>query len=350
MGIIRFLLAISVLVAHTNSFDNLLFFGAQNSVQLFYIISGFLISYILNEKKNYENSIIKFYFNRILRIYPIYIFVLILTVIYIFFLNSFSSLDNFKNFNLQTKALVIFSNIIILTQDWLHFISVVDFSIKLNLNIKNPLSQWLIVGPAWTLGLEMTFYIIAPFIIKKKLRILIFIFISAFFRLFLIKEGLYKSQPWSYMFFPSELHLFLLGTLSHLVLSGLYIKIFKKNYLFISKIFTYFFLIFIIFYPYIKIESGVIKIAILFFLFLLILPMLFCFQNNNFYDKSIGVLSYPIYICHEFIINILKFFFNLNQTTFIFLAIFCSIIFSIFLNIFVQKKFEGIRTYNKIKS
>ena len=232
----------------------------------------------------------------------------------------------------------------------MHFISVVDFSIKLNLNIKNPLSQWLIVGPAWTLGLEMTFYIIAPFIIKKKLRILIFIFISAFFRLFLIKEGLYKSQPWSYMFFPSELHLFLLGTLSHLVLSGLYIKIFKKNYLFISKIFTYFFLIFIIFYPYIKIESGVIKIAILFFLFLLILPMLFCFQNNNFYDKSIGVLSYPIYICHEFIINILKFFFNLNQTTFIFLAIFCSIIFSIFLNIFVQKKFEGIRTYNKIKS
>ena len=94
MGIIRFLLAISVLVAHTNSFDNLLFVGAQNSVQLFYIISGFLISYILNDKKNYENSIIKFYFNRILRIYPIYIFVLILTVVYIFILNSFSSLDD----------------------------------------------------------------------------------------------------------------------------------------------------------------------------------------------------------------------------------------------------------------
>ena len=84
MGLIRTLLAMSVLVAHTNVYDNLLFVGARNAVQIFYIISGFLISYILFEKKSY-NKIINFYQNRILRLFLIYFIRTINLIFFVFY-------------------------------------------------------------------------------------------------------------------------------------------------------------------------------------------------------------------------------------------------------------------------
>ncbi len=52
MGTLRTLFAISVVFSHSIGF---VFVGGQNAVRLFYMISGFLISYILVEKKYYSN-------------------------------------------------------------------------------------------------------------------------------------------------------------------------------------------------------------------------------------------------------------------------------------------------------
>lgn len=53
MGTLRTLFAMSVVYAHlgTTMFD-----GARNAVQLFYVISGFLISYILIERRPYPKA------------------------------------------------------------------------------------------------------------------------------------------------------------------------------------------------------------------------------------------------------------------------------------------------------
>ena len=75
MGLLRTIFALSVVFSHLGIYT---FVGARNAVQIFYIISGFLISYILVESKNYPN-IKHFYFNRILRIYPIYYFVVFIS-------------------------------------------------------------------------------------------------------------------------------------------------------------------------------------------------------------------------------------------------------------------------------
>jgi peptidoglycan/LPS O-acetylase OafA/YrhL len=52
MGTVRFLLALSVVVTHSPS-DSLLgihFLNASTAVQSFYVISGFLITMVLNER------------------------------------------------------------------------------------------------------------------------------------------------------------------------------------------------------------------------------------------------------------------------------------------------------------
>ena len=68
MGTLRTLLAIAVVLVHSYGF---VMVGGRNAVQLFYMISGFLISYVLVERKVYKDTI-SFYINRYLRLYPIY--------------------------------------------------------------------------------------------------------------------------------------------------------------------------------------------------------------------------------------------------------------------------------------
>jgi peptidoglycan/LPS O-acetylase OafA/YrhL len=71
MGILRTLLALSVVLIHTYG---QVFVTGQDAVQLFYVISGFLISYVLIEAKSYP-ELKFFYLNRYLRLYPIYFLV-----------------------------------------------------------------------------------------------------------------------------------------------------------------------------------------------------------------------------------------------------------------------------------
>ena len=50
MGTIRLLLALFVVVTHTESFFGFNFTGGQVAVEIFFIISGFYMTMILNEK------------------------------------------------------------------------------------------------------------------------------------------------------------------------------------------------------------------------------------------------------------------------------------------------------------
>lgn len=75
MGVLRFLLALSVAVAHTGG--PFLLFDSRCAVQVFYIVSGFLIQMILERK--YRDNVALFYSNRALRIYVPYICVLGMT-------------------------------------------------------------------------------------------------------------------------------------------------------------------------------------------------------------------------------------------------------------------------------
>jgi len=55
MGLLRLILAISVVLAHTSYIFGFGLVGGQAAVQAFYIISGFYMALVLNEKYIGEN-------------------------------------------------------------------------------------------------------------------------------------------------------------------------------------------------------------------------------------------------------------------------------------------------------
>ena len=83
------------------------------------------------------------------------------------------------------------------------------------MNSEIPIYSGLIIPQAWTLGLELSFYLIAPFILKRLNLIIILLIISILTRIYLYYIGLGLQDPWSYRFFPTELAFFLFGSLSH---------------------------------------------------------------------------------------------------------------------------------------
>src|SRR5208337_4295200 len=72
MGLLRLLLAVSVVLVHTRGCFGFRPLAAAEAVQTFYMISGFYMAMILIEKYRGPDSYRLFLSNRFLRIYPIY--------------------------------------------------------------------------------------------------------------------------------------------------------------------------------------------------------------------------------------------------------------------------------------
>src|SRR5690349_20655091 len=81
MGTIRFLLALSVLLEHIGPTGPVHLLGAHTAVQSFYIISGFYMALVLNEKYvGVNGSYTLFLGNRLLRLYPAYLALLAIAI------------------------------------------------------------------------------------------------------------------------------------------------------------------------------------------------------------------------------------------------------------------------------
>ncbi|WP_115718191.1 acyltransferase family protein [Gallaecimonas mangrovi] len=353
MGSVRALLAISVIFAHTYGF---VFVGGRLAVELFYMISGFLISYVLLESKTYNNKK-AFYINRFLRIYPLYWVVLIITLFCVFlsvhFLNTKPMiLDTFSKVSVVGKLVLLFSNTFIFGQDWVMFTSVKNGFLQFSSDFRDTeIEMWtgLAIPQAWTLGVELTFYLIAPFLLKNIKLILVFLGCSLLVKAYLIFIGLGFSDPWDYRFFPAELSLFLLGAVAHQVLKPFFEKKIKNRS--ISNaitifIFSYCVLFFIL-------PNEPLNHFLLIFLFFIALPFIFRFQFFYKWDRKVGELSYPIYISHMLVVVISKHFlnyFNLSEKSLSgsIIIIMSTIAFSYLLHLIVERNIERLRNVIKI--
>lgn len=346
MGSLRFLFAITVLFAH--SIGNV-FIGGPHSVQLFYMISGFLISYVLVEKSTYTN-LRSFYTNRFLRLYPIYIFIAAITLIVFLATQNMSFLNIYASSPLTAKFLLVFSNIFLITQDWVMFAGVKTNQLVFTpdfLNSDLVLYKGLLVPPAWTLGLEISFYLIAPFILHRR-RVMVFMLaISIIIRIILFHIGLGKQDPWTYRFFPTELAFFLLGALSNQVIWPYYKKILSnKQIQSWACLSTYLLISITLTFSLIPINETI-KCLVFFSLFLIFMPFTFYFSKSNNWDKKLGDLSYPIYISHMLVLyltTILLTRLNIGHKAPIAICtLLLSIVLAIFLNKFIGNPIESIR-------
>lgn len=353
MGLIRILLALSVVIVHTGSLYGYNLVGGELAVQAFYIISGFYMSLILNEKYiNTDNSYSLFISNRFLRLFPLYWIVLILTVLFSLFVGIYSKGENFADLNsfvLYSDKLgplsyvfLIFTNIFLLFQDMVMFLGLDlnagNLYFTENFMTTNPMVfKFMLIGQAWTVGLEIMFYLIAPFIVRKNTAIIFGLILSSLLLRFILYSSGYDYSPWTYRFFPTELLFFMLGTLSY----KMYCKL-KDKQLNIIVLKTIFLSIvtFILIYDFLVYEYKYILFLILFFL---ALPFIFILTKKWKTDSYIGELSYPIYISHIFVFSCLS---GINLTHYMGKAltvVLGSIVFSIILNEIVAKRIEIIR-------
>lgn len=74
-----------------------------------------------------------------------------------------------------------------------------------------PAYHGLLLPQAWTLGVEISFYVIAPFVLPRRWLMAVLFAASVAIRVLLIKAGVGSVDPWTYRFFPAELMFFLVG-------------------------------------------------------------------------------------------------------------------------------------------
>lgn len=354
MGSLRTLFAIAVVFGHTYGF---VFVGGKLAVQLFYIISGFFISYVLVEAKTYR-TVYGFYINRFLRLFPIYWFIALLTIIAItiasiIFNQTHQVISTFDAVGFYGKLSLVLSNLFLFGQDWIMFTGVRagEFQFVSDFT-ESEVLVWkgLLVPQAWTLGIELTFYLIAPFVLIRRQLMLSLILCSILLKAYLIYIGLGIKDPWTYRFFPTELALFLLGACSHQFLKPFY----KKRQLISEKKSTIFTLIvFSYCVVYFLLPFRALNTFILIIMCILSLPFLFEFQSRNKWDRKIGELSYPIYISHMFVIWVFAYLtskigFDYKSLFVSVLIVIVTIFFSQLINYSIGQFIEKYR--NKVKS
>lgn len=207
MGAIRLFLAFVVVVHHLRAIilkpaglDTPKYYklgmNAGFAMMFFYIISGFLISTALSEKyPPTSKGTAQFYRSRFIRIFSLYWPMVAIVFIALPFTRA-----EFASNSMSDK----FTNLFLLGIDWR--LSFADY----------PADHWnaaiFSLRQAWTLGPELTFYILAPFILRSRKAALAIFAGSAITRAICIHMVGFR-ELWTYYFLPSTILFFMLGHL-----------------------------------------------------------------------------------------------------------------------------------------
>jgi peptidoglycan/LPS O-acetylase OafA/YrhL len=202
MGTVRFLLATCVVVSHTPS--NVLFgvplLSAITAVQAFYIISGFLITMILNERPEYRSRM-NFYLSRYLRLWPPYIVVALLALCFYQWDAEFSTLPQME---IRTVSFVWLSNMTLLFQDLFLFLrqdsGVLSFTGDFGTAPQPWIMSFMLVPQCWTLGVEMAFYLVAPFLCRRRWGVAGLFLFGLAVRMIIAAWQPPAHDPWLYRF------------------------------------------------------------------------------------------------------------------------------------------------------
>lgn len=315
MGILRTVLAIAVVVFHSYKIFGLRLCGGQVAVQSFYMISGFYMALILNEKykgPGYYKTFIK---SRFYRIFPVYWIVLLLTVLisvtgyYLFdkpyFLARYISYK--ECISLSAYVYFIFENIVIIGQDVMYFLRMDEFCRPEfsyhALSYKHAAYHYLLVPQAWSISIECLFYLLAPFLVTKQIKWqVLIVLISLSLRIVYATQFNLSFDPWTYRFLPFELAFFILGSLSYHYYKTIRSKMIspKIGYALLLCLVTA-----IVCYNELKIEDTL-KNYTFYAIFLCSLPFIFHAFKHNTIDRFIGELSFPIYIIHILIVSLFR--------------------------------------------
>jgi peptidoglycan/LPS O-acetylase OafA/YrhL len=116
-------------------------------VDLFFVLSGFLITGILLRSKSSPRYFVNFYSRRALRIFPLYYFVLILVAIALHTIPALSQYDKMRS-------------------DWPYYWFYATNFLVARDGWNVPGQRWLYLGYLWSLAVEEHFYLFWPVIVR----------------------------------------------------------------------------------------------------------------------------------------------------------------------------------------
>jgi peptidoglycan/LPS O-acetylase OafA/YrhL len=319
MGFLRYFLAIVVLYGHMLPRAAIMPMDGNGgmAVQAFFVISGFYMS-LISDKYHFENltyeNLKNFYITRFLRIYPLYILCLV-----IFISLSFAGITSYEHAPAQAiaelanwgdKALYLFSTAFMFGQGLMRFLVLDPTTHAFYLNpltdSVNPHllgSGFAILGQAWTLSLELTFYVLAPFLLTRSVKFISIICALSFTLRYQIHLAGLSSYNISTAFFPTALGIFLLGSLAHKLIYPSVKKLPQNKLRAISSLILAVVLWFS--FKYYFVPNGYEHKHWGFIIFVAgAIPFLFETFKNSKVDNFIGELSYPVYLIHLMCISI----------------------------------------------
>ena len=297
-------------------------------VDLFFLISGIVISKSLSNKDLFFKDIIFFYFKRLRRLLPA-LFIYITISIILFMLIAPLNYFNLSNWILKgLLSLMFLINIYYFKHEANYFES--DF-----LDIFSHL---------WSLSSEFQIYIIVPFILffinkinDKKTFLIITLTFIFIFNLSIINQNNFFGNYYSSIFRSIE---FILGVL----ISFLFFKKINLNIKYFKIISLFYISIFIINYFLFEIDEKYvwiyISIYIFSFLFLKIDNLKFIFKNLIIF---LGKISYSFYLWHLLIIIVVTMFVKIKI-----ISIIISLIITVIISNYSYKFFENPKNYQSL--
>jgi len=211
MGILRYMLAATVVLWHSGAVFGWHPFNGTASVSYFFVISGFYMTLILTRKYVGHDRLYLFWSNRVMRLWPSFIFVsaLIVTVRFDDLAVAYQQLDA------VSALLAVFMNTTMIGYEFFDLLSIDEsgrFVVEMSGSVGAPAKQFVLLGQGWSIGLEIWLYVMAPFVVRSPLRTVIWLILGA--GLFGATGFWVETGIWKYLFFPNIMVFFAIGVLS----------------------------------------------------------------------------------------------------------------------------------------
>lgn len=296
MGLLRTILALTVCLIHAGGIEGYVPMYGDVAVQGFYIVSGFYIAMVFTEKyAHLRHGAAVFWVNRYLRLAPAYMIVSLI---------AYLAIGRFAlgGLDMDARAVILLSQFTMVGQDAFMFMGyepgsgrwflTPDFHALTPAQI--PAYRMMMIPQGWSIGVELWFYALAPFLVLRRAGTLVAIIAAALLLRLASGSALgLDGDPWNYRVFPFELGTFLLGVLSYRAWrvrpeTGSPATGFSALLVL---------LLFVVFYH--DLPLGGSEKRWLFLLFMAFsLPRIFEATRHSSLDRRIGGLSYPLYIVH----------------------------------------------------
>jgi len=262
-GLLRLLLASGVMLSHLDV-KIAGFNPGVGSVVVFFILSGRVTTQLVENNNGVAHL---YYVERFLRLYPAYIVVLVISAIiwYICHVDS------------------VFLSRAPTTYDWFANITI----IPLDFNTWRSQAYFVLIPPAWSLGLEIQFYVLAPWALRLES--------SAFAKIVLLSTAIWcvaqvnmiDTDNWGYRFLPGTLFMFLSGALIHQRRHGLLAIVWTIALLTLVGEFC----------GFVAVRNFNVETSLAFAIGIP-LVMALSLLPRKAWDEFLGGLSYPLFLIH----------------------------------------------------